>query len=194
MAQPDGSSLDPETGSQFEFGQRFHIADDRLQLNTAVYRILRQNVAFRRSGNVYVQAGEIQSRGFEADLTTALTSRWRVNAGYAFTDAEFLDFEQSEGENLRGNTPTFAPRNTFNVWTAFDWRNGFGVNVGGRYFGRNFVDNGNVFDARRLRPGQRGRALPARRDGVRSSTSTTSPTRSTSCRTWITPRCIRATR
>ena len=147
VAQPDGSSLDPETGSQWEFGQRFHIADDRLQLNTAIYRILRQNVAFQRSGGVYVQAGEMQSRGFEADLTTALTSRWRINAGYAFTDAEFLDFEQSEGENLRGNTPPFAPRHTFNIWTAYDWQNGFGVNVGGRYFGRNFVDNGNVFDA-----------------------------------------------
>ena len=34
LAQPDGSSLDPETGSQFEFGQRFHIVGDRLQLNT----------------------------------------------------------------------------------------------------------------------------------------------------------------
>jgi outer membrane receptor for monomeric catechols len=43
------------------------MAGDRLQLNTSVYRILRQNVAFRRPGNVFVQAGEVQSRGFEAD-------------------------------------------------------------------------------------------------------------------------------
>ena len=145
VAQPDGSSLDPETGSQIEFGQRFHMVNDRLQLNTAVYRIRRQNVTFRRPGNIYVQAGEVQSRGFEADLETSLTSRWRINGAYAFTDAEFLDYQESVGINLRGNTPTFAPRHTFNVWTAFDWQNGFGINVGGRYFGRTFADNDNIF-------------------------------------------------
>jgi iron complex outermembrane receptor protein len=145
-AQPDGSSLEPVTGSQIEFGQRFHLVNDRLQLNTAVYRILKQNVPFQRPGRVIVQAGEVESRGFEADLTTALTSNWRINGSYAFTDAQFNDYEESVGVNLRGNTPTFAPRHTLNVWTGYDWRNGFGVNVGGRYFGRTFADNDNVFD------------------------------------------------
>ena len=117
-----------------------------MQLNTAVYRILKQHVAFGRPGGVFVQAGEVESRGFEADIATAVTSKWRINAGYAFTDAQFLDYEESVGENLRGNTPTFAPRHTFNVWTGYDWQNGFGVNVGGRYVGRTFADNGNVFE------------------------------------------------
>jgi iron complex outermembrane receptor protein len=145
VAQPNGDSLDPETGSQIEFGQRFHVAGDRVQLNTSIYRLQRQNVAFRRPGNVFVQAGEVESKGFEADLMTAPSSMWRVNAGYAFTNAQFNDYEESPGENLRGNTPVFAPRHTFSVWTAFEWRNGFGINVGGRYFGDTFADNGNVF-------------------------------------------------
>jgi iron complex outermembrane receptor protein len=121
------------------------MAGDRLQLNTSIYRILRQNVPFRRPGNIFVQAGEVQSRGFEADLDTVLSSNWRVNAAYAFTDAEFLDYQQSATVNLRGNTPTFAPRHTFNIWTSFEWRNGFGVNFGARYFGRTFADNDNTF-------------------------------------------------
>jgi iron complex outermembrane receptor protein len=145
LAQPNGDSLDPETGSQVEFGQRFHLAGDRVQLNTSIYQIKRQNVPFRRSGNIFVQAGEVQSRGFEADLTTAVTAKWRVNTAYAFTDAEFLDYEESVGVNRKGNTPTFAPRHTFNVWTAFEWNNGFGVNLGARYFGNTFADNANVF-------------------------------------------------
>jgi iron complex outermembrane receptor protein len=146
QAQPDGSSLDPETGSQFEAGQRFHMAADRVQLNTAVYRILRQNVAFRRPGNFFVQAGEIESRGFEADLETLLSTRWNVNVAYGFIDAEFLDFQETPTSNLRGNTPVFAPRHTFNLWTGYRWDNGFGVNVGARYFGQVFADNGNTFE------------------------------------------------
>ena len=145
LAQLDGSTLEPMTGEQFEFGQRFHLVDDRLQLNTAVYRILKQNVPFGRPGGVFVQAGEVESRGFEADLETAVTSKWRINTSYAFTDAQFLDFEEQAGSNLRGNTPPFAPRHTFNVWTAFEWPNGIGVNVGARYFGRTFAQNDNVF-------------------------------------------------
>jgi len=146
LAQPDGSSLDPETGSQFEVGQRLRLKRDRLQLQASAYRILRQNVPFSRPGNIYVQAGEVGSSGLEAELGASVSSRWRVNAGYGFTNAEFRDYEESPGVNLRGNTPVFAPRHTFNAWTAYDWSNGLGVNVGARYVGRTFADNGNTFE------------------------------------------------
>ena len=146
QAQPDGSSLAPETGSQIEFGQRLRFNQDRLQLQASVYRILRQNVAFRRPGNIFVQAGEVQSRGFEVEIDAAVRARWRVNASYAFTDAAFLDYEESPGVNRRGNTPVFAPRQTFNLWAGYDWSNGFGVNAGARYLGKTFADNGNTFE------------------------------------------------
>jgi TonB-dependent siderophore receptor len=144
-AQPNGDTLDPETGQQWEVGQRLHLAQSRVQLTADVFRILRRNVAFRRPGNVFVQAGEMESKGFELDLETSPTAQWRVNASYGFTDASFLDFEQTVGENLRGNTPIFAPRHTFNLWTGYEWANGLGVSVGGRYFGTVFADNENLF-------------------------------------------------
>jgi len=146
IAQPDGSSLDPQTGSQWEFGQRSRMANNRMQFSAAAFRILRQNVPFRRTGGFYVQAGEIRSRGFELDLETSVAANWRVNVSYGFTDAEFLDYEESPGVNRRGNTTQFAPRNTFNVWTGYEWKNGFGVNVGGRYFGNVFADSANEFE------------------------------------------------
>ena len=138
--------LEPETGSQFEVGQRLHLKRDSVQLQASAYRILRQNVAFGRPGNLYVQAGEVGSSGLEAELDAAVSSRWHVNAGYGFTNAEFRDYEESPGANLRGNRPVFAPRHTFNAWTGYDWSNGLGVNVGARYFGRTFADNGNTFE------------------------------------------------
>ena len=148
LAQPDGRTLDPETGEQVEFGQRFHMAKNRVTLNTSIYRLVRQNVAFRRPGNVFVQAGEVESKGFEADLETIPAANWRLNAGYAFTDAQFNDFEVSEGENLRGNTPSYAPRHTFNIWAGYEWPSGLGVSAGTRYFGQVFVDQENTFDVK----------------------------------------------
>ena len=145
-AQPDGTTLDPETGYQIEVGNRWHLLQDRVQVTGDVYRILRQNVAFRRPGNVFVLAGEVESRGVELDVETSPTVNWRVNAGYGFTNARFNDFEQTVGENLQGNTPTFAPRHTLNIWTGYNWPAGFGVNAGVRYFGKVFADNENLFE------------------------------------------------
>jgi iron complex outermembrane receptor protein len=145
MPNPDGSTLKPETGSQWEVGQRTRFLNDRMQASVAAYDIHRQNVPFGRPGGIVIQAGEIRSRGFELDLETSVAANWRLNLGYAYTDSEFLDYEEFPGVNRRGNTTLFAPKNTLNLWTGYQWRNGFGVNVGTRYFGQVFADSGNVF-------------------------------------------------
>ncbi len=145
QAQPDGTTLEPEKGRQLEFGQRFHWLRDRLQLNTVLFHIVRENVAFSRPGGFFDQASEVRSRGFEADVTTAPVSNWRINGGYAFTNAEFGDYLVDAETNLRGNASIMAPRHMFNLWTAYDWRSGFGLNIGLRSQSRMFIDRNNDF-------------------------------------------------
>lgn len=145
QAQPDGTTLEPERGRQLEFGQRFHVLGDRVQLNTAIFHIVRENVAFSRPGGIFDQASEVTSRGFEADVTTTPVSNWRVNGGYAFTDATFGDYLVNATTNLKGNTSIMAPRHTFNLWTAYDWPSGLGVNVGLRAQSQMFIDRDNAF-------------------------------------------------
>jgi outer membrane receptor protein involved in Fe transport len=128
-----------------EFGQRFHWLRDRLQLNTVLFHIVRENVAFSRPGGFFDQASEVRSRGFEADVTTTLVSNWRINGGYAYTNAEFGDYFVDEDTNLKGNASVMAPRHIFNIWTAYDWPNGFGINVGIRSQSQMFVDRDNNF-------------------------------------------------
>jgi iron complex outermembrane recepter protein len=140
----NGAMLEPERGRQVEVGQRFHFLNDRLQLNTAIFHIVRNNVAFARPGGLFDQASEMTSRGFEADVTTSPVSNWRVNGGYAFTNAEFGDFLVTATTNLKGNTSSMAPRHTFSVWTAYDWPNGIGVNAGVQARSTVFIDNGNT--------------------------------------------------
>ena len=52
----------------------------------------------------------------------------------------------ASGNNLRGNTPIFAPRHTLNIWTGCQWPQGFGLSGGVRHFGNVFADNENLFD------------------------------------------------
>ena len=143
-AQPNGDTLEPITGRQVEFGQRVHFFNGRLDLNTAIYHQVRENYAISRPGGVFDQASEITSNGFEIDVTTTPVSRWRINGGYAFTHAEFGDYLLDDETNLKGTRPVFAPRHTFNVWTAYDWANGVGVNVGARALSSQFGDRFNV--------------------------------------------------
>ena len=144
QAQPDGTTLEPEKGRQLEFGQRFHMAGGRVQLNTAIFHIVRENVAFSRPGGVFNQASEMTSKGFEADILTSPVSNWRINGGYGFTNVEFGDFLVNATTNLRGNTSIMAPKHTFSIWTAYDWANGFGINVGARAQSKVFIDNANT--------------------------------------------------
>jgi iron complex outermembrane receptor protein len=144
QAQPDGTTLDPEEGRQLEFGQRFVLAGGRVQLNTAVFHIVRENVAFARPGGFFDQASDVRSRGFEADVLTSPASNWRINGGYAYTDAEFGDYLVNATTNLRGNTSIMSPKHTFSVWTGYDWPNGFGLNLGLRAQSELFIDRENT--------------------------------------------------
>jgi iron complex outermembrane receptor protein len=144
QAQPDGTTLDPEKGRQIEFGQRFHMAGGRVQLNTAIFHIVRENVAFSRPGGFFDQASEVTSKGFEADILTSPVSNWRINGGYGFTDVTFGDYLVNATTNLRGNTSIMAPRHSFTLWTAYDWPSGFGINVGARAQSKVFIDRDNL--------------------------------------------------
>ena len=168
LAQPDGSSLEPETGSQVEFGQRFHMAGDRLQLNTSVYRILRQNVPFRRPGNVYVQAGEVQSRGLSGPGDGAPRNGGSTRRTPLPTPSSRLPAVRDR--QLRGTLRRSRQPSTSD---AFDWQSGF-VNVGGRCFRSHFADNANVFQI----DGWPGQGVRYRRGSLGiSSSSTTSRAR-----------------
>jgi len=144
-ATPDGTTLKPIIGRQFEFGQRIHLVGGRVDVNTNVYRQVRKNYAFSRPGGQFDQASDITSKGLEVDVTTSPVSNWRIAGGYALTFAELGDYLINATTNLKGLQTVFAPRHTFNVWTGYDWTNGFGLNVGARALSSQFGDRSNVY-------------------------------------------------
>lgn len=145
----DGKNLKPETGNQFEFGQRFDLLQGRATLNTALFWIEKENVTVSRPNGVFDQAGRLRSKGFEADLRGRPTRRLQLLASYGFTQAQFKDFFSEDGDgsliDLRGRTPTFVPRHTASLWAAYDLPRGWQVALGTRYLGRTPPSNFNYY-------------------------------------------------
>jgi len=139
----DGRNLDPETGRQFEIGQRFEFFAGRVTIQNAFFQILRRNVAFSRGGGVFDQAGRQDARGGEIDITADLVRGWRANASYGLTGTTFDQF-LSGNLDLSGRRPRQVSRHTANLWLSRSWRNGIGVNLGTRYRSSFFGDNANL--------------------------------------------------
>jgi iron complex outermembrane recepter protein len=145
--QPDGSELKPEIGAQWELGNRVRLAGSRMYVNTSVFHIERQNVALSRPGGFFDQAGLIRSQGLEVELD----ARWadvRLNVGYGYTDADYLDYVNVGSTGVRtvlsGKTKPRTPTNTFSYQVEKIWRGGLSLALAGRSHGRQFLDDLNT--------------------------------------------------
>jgi outer membrane receptor protein involved in Fe transport len=119
--QADGTLLEPEEGELFEFGQRLRMIGNRLELASAVFNVVKRNVARSIGGGMFDQIGKIRSRGFETELHGRLTSALGVDLGYGFTKATFLDYFTNAGANLSGKIPRRAPEHTVTMSTTYSW-------------------------------------------------------------------------
>jgi iron complex outermembrane receptor protein len=91
--------------------------------------------------NTFFPVGEARSRGFEVDVTGALTPQWTVLAQYAYTDAETLRGGALAGQGAgtgAGNTVTGRPlpgvaEHSGSVWTNYGFDEGVlaGLQLGG---------------------------------------------------------------
>lgn len=81
----NNSLLDPEEGKQAEFGVKFQALEQRLQGYLAYYDLTRKNVTESDATLGYsIQTGEQKTKGFEAELTAALSNQWNVSTAYSY--------------------------------------------------------------------------------------------------------------
>ena len=142
--QPDGSTLEPEYGVQYEAGQRFRLLRNRMQLNTAVFDITKRNVTFSRPGGIFEQVGRIRARGFEADLDARLTPAFGVNLGYGYTDAVYLDYRTSLTTDFSGNKRPRVPPHTVNARATYHWHNRLMLMAGTQFRDTQFLNDQNT--------------------------------------------------
>jgi iron complex outermembrane receptor protein len=87
--------FDPETSESYELGMKGDFMKNRLRVNMALYKTEFEDFqanTFVGTGFVLQNAGEIESNGFEVDVTAVLNSYFTLAGGAAYVDAEYDSF------------------------------------------------------------------------------------------------------
>ena len=142
-----------ESAMQYEGGLRFASLDDRIVLNTAVFRVLRNNVAvaFSVPGTTIEQTAfdDYKIDGVEASLDARITDQWHVLANATAMDPVVTASPQTAVQSTAlDHAPQGVPRYLANLWTAYDLSiagiHGFQVGAGVNYQDKSYSDTTNT--------------------------------------------------
>lgn len=129
---------DPEEGVSEEVGFKWNDYD--VLLTVSLYQITKQNVlqTFTEEGSRIQDAiGEVESKGFELDVSGSLTDTTDFLASFAYTDNEIA--ENPQNVSLEGNSQRNVAPNTARLFVAQDLGRFLdGLSVGG---GAHYIDS-----------------------------------------------------
>ncbi|HCL2733352.1 TPA: Fe(3+)-pyochelin receptor FptA [Pseudomonas aeruginosa EF8E] len=116
--------LSPVEGKTYETGIKGELADGRLNLSLAAFRIDLENNPQEDpdhpgppSNPFYISGGKVRSQGFELEGTGYLTPYWSLSAGYTYTSTEYLKDSQNDSGTRYS---TFTPRHLLRLWSNYD--------------------------------------------------------------------------
>jgi catecholate siderophore receptor len=136
--------IDPEKTYTFEVGTKWDLFRERFSVSGAVFRVDKDNA--RTPGALpddppQVLDGQQRVNGMELAATGSLTREWKILAAYTFLDSEVV---KSNTLTEIGKELQNTPKNSFNIWSIyqFPWK----LNLGGgvRFVDRRFGNNTNT--------------------------------------------------
>lgn len=144
------ASVAPEEGKSWELGAKLDMPGS-LTGTLALFDITKRNVLVANfdtgtGETVYSNAGEVNSRGVELDLTGQLSERWSLIGSYAFTDAKVTKDPELEGNRLQN-----VAKHSGSLSAVYDFGRVFGgdrlrFGAGARYVGERSGNSTNTFD------------------------------------------------
>jgi catecholate siderophore receptor len=127
--------LPPERNRTFEAGSKWDLLSSRLALSGALFRTEKLNARETDPNNplLNILSGNQRVNGLEFSISAKATKNLQISSSYALLDSRLVasrGFPDAVGSRLAN-----VPRNTFNLWTTYDfpWR----IHLGG---GAIFVD------------------------------------------------------
>jgi iron complex outermembrane receptor protein len=106
----------PDKTTNYEFGYKGTLLEDKLLLTAAMYHIDWQDIqslGFSSGGDVpiTINGNDAQSRGIEVDAVWSINDKWRLRAGYAYTKAQLTEDAPglAEGEAEAGDRLPGSP-------------------------------------------------------------------------------------
>ena len=120
MSPTQDNVLGPEESDAFEIGLKTTLAGGTIRLNVAAFKTeytgYQANVPDLVNGVIVtrlINAGDVSTEGFEADLTARITPQFTLNAGVANTKARVKNFScppnSAASCNINGRSLPFAP-------------------------------------------------------------------------------------
>ncbi|MDH0745591.1 TonB-dependent siderophore receptor [Pseudomonas sp. GD03842] len=111
-----GGILDPMTGESYEIGLKGEYFDGGLNASVALFDMTQQNRAYaipdqpagcqQQNRTCYEAAGEVRSRGVDAEITGALTPDWQFSAAYTLVLSQYVkDRTFEKGDLFAPNQP-----------------------------------------------------------------------------------------
>jgi outer-membrane receptor for ferric coprogen and ferric-rhodotorulic acid len=137
-----GNLLPPITGSNYEFGTKAELLNNKLKYSLAFYKSERYNVAVLDSSTPvvgllpsgYVASGKSTSQGIDTELTGEVMPGWQITTSYVYND----NHTDSGGTASNPNGApilTIFPHHIFKLWSTYQlpgeynkWTIGGGVN------------------------------------------------------------------
>lgn len=118
----DDSVLDPIEGNSYEVGVKASLLDKRLNVSSALFRIVQSNRAVEDPDHpstgqttYYVNGGKVQSQGVELEANGKVNPDWDVSAGYTYTTTKYLEDPDTEGASFS----TTTPHHMLKVWSNY---------------------------------------------------------------------------
>ncbi len=130
----NNQALPPEKDRTFEIGGKAQILDGMLSLTAAAFTTEKTNARITDPLQPALQtlAGTEKVNGFEFGVQGRLTEHWEVIAGYTYLDPTAIGLAAA---GVHGPIPNTA-HNQANLWTTYDFDDGFKVGGGVNYIGQ----------------------------------------------------------
>ncbi len=115
-----------DSTDNIELGSKFTFINNRLTINSAIYRIDWKDLPVRiRSGtntcgfgtSVSVNAGEARAQGLELEMSFYITPNLLFNLAGSYTETEFLD----DGIAAKGEELLYTPNSNGNIGLEYDF-------------------------------------------------------------------------
>lgn len=143
--------LDPERSKSFEIGTKWDVLNN-LSLTGAVFHTRKTDARVPTAiANEFINAGELEVKGFEFGAAGKISNKWQVFGGYIF-----MDSEQKDGADIAGDAgdfgiaandgkemPTIA-RHSATLWTTYDILPNLKVGGGAYYSDKVYANPGNT--------------------------------------------------
>ena len=123
------SVLDPMTGENYEIGLKGEYFEGALNASVALFQMNQQKRAYElqdQSGcptftsniKCYGAAGEVRSRGIDAELSGALTPDWQFSASYTYVLSQFM--KDANDSNVGKLFAPMQPKHLFKLASSYN--------------------------------------------------------------------------